>query len=111
MADRPAATVRIGEEDHVPLLNRAVELLQKAVDEAAKLANDHLAIGIGDQRKGIALFPNAGAHRGADQRGVHLDTRVAQGVLDNIEGDRIDVLLGEGRRIFLNDCSRHDSSP
>ncbi len=111
MADGAFAAVRVGEQDHVPLFDGAVEVADEAIDEAAELADDHLAIGVGDQRKGIALFADARRHGGAHQRRVHFDAGVAQGVLDDIEGDRIDLLRREGGVVGLDDLGGHRFSP
>ena len=111
VADRAFAAVRVGEQDHVPLLDSTVEVADEAIDEAAKLADDHLAIGVGDQRKGITLLADARRHGGAHQRCVHFDTGVTQRVLDDIEGDRIDLLRREGGVIGLDDLGGHRFSP
>jgi hypothetical protein len=37
--------------------------LQEAVDERAELADDHLAVEIGDQRSLVVLFTNSRRHR------------------------------------------------
>ena len=42
------AAVGIGQEDHVAVFQRAIKAAQKAVDEAAELADDHFAGVIGD---------------------------------------------------------------
>ena len=65
------------------------QLSRKAADEAAELADDHLARVIGNQRKGVALLANTGRHRSAHQRCIHFDAGIAQRVLDNVERDRI----------------------
>ena len=50
-----------------------------------------------------------GRHRGAEQHRVHLVAGVAQGVLDDVEGDRVDVDRPNGVVVGLDDawpCSR-----
>ena len=107
MADRPFAAVGIAEEDHVAFLDRPVEAFQEPADEAAELAHDHLAGGVGDQRKGVALLADARRHGGADQRRVHLDPRVAKRILDDVERHRIDHNRVERGGVALNDLGRH----
>ena len=107
MADRAADRIGIGQEDHVAVLERAVIAFKKATDEAAELADDHPAFMVGDQRKGIALFADAGRHGGAHERRVHLDPRIAQSVFDDVERDRIDRLLLERGGVALDDGCGH----
>ena len=107
MADGTGAGIGVGQEDHVPIFERAVPIIEEAADEAAELADDHLARVIGDQREGIALFADAGRHGGAHQRGVHFDAGVAQRVFDDVERDRINGLLFEGGVVGLNDGGGH----
>ena len=107
MADRAFTAVGVRQEDHVAFLDAAIPAAQEAVNEAAELANDHLARRVGDHREGIALFADTGRHRGAHQGGVHLDTGIAQRVLDDIKRDRIDGLGLKGARIGLNDTGGH----
>ena len=109
--NRARAGIGIGQEDHVPVLDRAVIADQEAVDEAAELANDHLAGGIGDQREGVALFADAGRHGGAHQRRVHFDAGIAQRVLDDVERHRVDRDLGEGGGVGFNDLGGHRLNP
>ena len=62
---------------------------------------------IGDQREFVVLLADAGRHRGAEQHRVHLDARVAQRVLDDVERDRVDrrpCLKGAG--VGLDDAWR-----
>ena len=77
MADGTFAAVRVGQQDHVAFLDRSVEAAQESVDKATELPNDHLARRIGDQGKGIALFADAGRHRGPHQRCIHFDPGIA----------------------------------
>ena len=60
MRNRPLDRIGIGEEDHVPIFQRALIAVEEATDEAAELADDHPSLMVGDQRKGIALFADAG---------------------------------------------------
>ena len=107
VADGAVAAVRIAEEDHIAFLDRAGIGAQEAVDEAAELADHHLAGAVCDQRKGIALFADARRHRGADQSGVHLDPGVAQGIFHDVEGDRIDLDLVERSFVGFNNLCGH----
>lgn len=111
MANRAVAAVRIGEEDHVALFNLVIIALQEAIDETAELANDHLAGPVGDQGKGVALFANAGRHGGTYERSVHLDPCIAQGILDDIQCDRVDIDRFEGRGIGFDNPCRHGRTP
>ena len=108
VADGALHRIGVGEEDHVPLLHRAVIAVEERVDVGAELPDHHAALGIADQGKGVALLADAGGHGGADQRGVHLHPRVAQRVFNDVEGDWIDRDLGKGRLVGLDDLSAHD---
>ena len=111
MRNRAFAAVGIAEEDHVAFFDRPVEPLQKPVDEAAELADDHLAGGVGDQRKGVALFADARRHCGPHQRRVHLNPRIAHRVLYDVERNGIDVDACEWRLVGLNDLRGHQATP
>ena len=91
VADRGAAGVRVGGEQDVALLDRAVEAVEEVGDGQAELADDHLPVGVGDQRELVVLLADARRQRGAEQHLVHLVAGVAQRVLDQVEGDRVDV--------------------
>ena len=51
---------------------------------------------VGDQRELVVLLADAGRQGGAEQHLVHLVAGVAQRVLDEVEGDRVDVDLRSG---------------
>ena len=103
--------IGVGEKDHVALFYGAIKTVEKRADIRTELADDHLAFAVGDQWKGIALFADAGRHRGAHQSRVHLDARVAQGVFDDFERYRVDWNRLERRVIGLNDSCGHSSFP
>ena len=107
MADRAADRIRIGQEDHVAFLERAGVTIEERPDVAAELAHNHPPQMIGDQREGIALLADARRHRGAHQRGVHLDPCVAQRVLDDVERDRVDLYPLERGLVRLDDLGQH----
>ena len=111
MADRPTDRIGIGQEDHVAVFQRAFIIVEEAADEAAELADNHLAGVIGDQREGIALFADTGRHGGAHKGGIHFNARVAQRVFHDVEGDRINGHLLERRGVGLNDRCRHGCVP
>jgi len=111
MADRAADRIGIGQEDHVAVLDRAFIAIEERADVAAELANDHAALMVGDQREGIALLANAGRHGGAHQRGVHLDPRVAQCVLDDFQRDGVDLDRVERLVVSLDDPCGHGRNP
>jgi hypothetical protein len=60
-------------------------------DGQSELADDHLPGRVADERELVVLLADARAHRGAEQHGVHLVPGVAEGVLDDVDGDRVDV--------------------
>ena len=91
VTDGAVAGVRIGREEHVALFDRPVVGGLEAVDEAAELADDHLAVDVGDHRELVVLFPDARRHGGAEQHRVHLEARIEHRVLDDIQGDRINL--------------------
>ena len=64
--------------------------------DSAELADDHLALGVGDQRELVVLLADPWRERGAEQHLVHLVARVAQRVLDQVERHRVDVDLLDG---------------
>ena len=107
MADRAGAGIGIVGEEDVAVLDRPVIAGDEAVQERAELADHHLAFLIGDQRKGVVLLADAGAHGGAEQHRVHFDARVAQRVLDDVERDRIDGHALERRRLGLDRSCWH----
>ena len=107
MADRAVAAIGVAEEDHVAFLDRTGIGAQEAVDKAAELTDNHFAGAVGDQREGVALFPDAGRHRGAHQSGVHFDAGVAQRIFHDVEGDRIDCDLVERRAVGFDNLCGH----
>ena len=111
MADRAVAGVGIVGEEDVAFLDLAVIALLEAPEEGAELADDHFALGVGDHRESVVLLPDAGRHRGAEQHGVHLRARVAHRVLDDVEGDGIDLDLLERRGVGLDQAGWHVRSP
>ena len=76
MTDGAVTGIGVIHEERVPLFYGAVIRLFKAVDEAAKLADHHFAIKVGNHRKCITLFPYSWRHSGAKQNGVHFPTCV-----------------------------------
>jgi hypothetical protein len=93
VADRGAAGVRVGGQQDVALADRTVEVVQEVRHRQAELADHHLAARVGDQRELVVLFADARGQRGAEQHLVHLVAGVAQRVLDDVQGDRVDVDL------------------
>ena len=99
VTDRGAAGVGVGGEQHVTLADVALEAGEEVGDGQPELPDHHLALGVGDQRELVVLLADTGRQRGAEQHLVHLVPRVAQPVLDEVEGDRVDVhLLDRGGR-------------
>jgi hypothetical protein len=91
--DRRRALVRVRREDHVARIDAAVPVAHHLVDVGAELADDHPPARVGDHRELVVLLADDRAHRRAEQHRVHLVPRVAQRVLDDVEGDRIDLLI------------------
>ena len=111
VADGAGAAVGIGGEEDVPLLDRAVILALEAVDEGAELADDHLAVGVGDHRELVVLLADSRRHGGAVEHGVHLVAGAAQRALDDVESDRIHLDRLEGRVVGLDDGDWHVAPP
>jgi hypothetical protein len=86
-----------------PLLDLALVGGEEAVDEAAELADDHAAGAVGDDRELVVLLADAGRHGRAEQHRVHLVAGVAQGVLDDVDGDRVDGDRVETAGVGLDD--------
>jgi hypothetical protein len=107
VADGAVHRVRVVGEEDVALLHRAVVALHEAPDERAELTDDHLAVEVGDHRELVVLLADAGRHRGAEQHGVHLVAGVAQGALDDVDGDGIDLHLLHRLLVALDDLGRH----
>ena len=96
--DRRRALVRVAREDHVARVDAPVPLGHHLRDVGAELADDHAALRVGDHRELVVLLADHRAHRAAEQHGVHLEARVAERVLDDVERDRIDLDVGDLRR-------------
>ena len=111
MADGAGAAVGIGGEENIPLLDGAVVLALEAVDEGAELADDHLAVGVGDHRELVVLLADSRRHGGAVEHGVHLVAGAAQRALDDVESDRVHVDRLERRVVGLDDGDWHVASP
>ena len=107
VADRAVDRVRVVGQEDVALLHGAVVTLQEAVDERAELADDHLAVEVGDQRELVVLLADAGRHGRAEQHRVHFETGVAQGALDDVDGDGIDLHLLHRLLVALDDLGGH----
>ena len=107
VADRAVDRVRVGGQEDVALLDRAVVALQEAPDERAELADDHLAVEVGDQRELVVLLADARRHGRAEQHRVHLVAGVAQGALDDVEGDGVDLHLLHRLLVALDDLGGH----
>ena len=78
VADRGAAGVRVGGEEHITFTDLTVEAVEEIGDGQAELADDHLAAGVGDQRELVVLLADAGGQCGAEQHLVHLVPGVAR---------------------------------
>ena len=89
--DRRGALERVGREDHVARVDAPVPVLHHLVDVGAELADDHAAARVGDHRELVVLLPDHGAHRRAEEHGVHLVAGALQRALDDVEGDRVDL--------------------
>src|SRR6185437_5233423 len=86
----------------------AVPVLHHLVDVGAELADDHAATGVGDHRELVVLLADDGAHRRAEEHGVHLVAGALQRALDDVERDRVDLEIGDlGDAEFFRDnhCS------
>ena len=106
--DRGRALERVRREDHVAGVDAPVPVLHHLVDVGAELAHDHAAARVGDHRELVVLLPDDGAHRRAEEHGVHLVARALERALDDVERDGVDLdpgrdlgdprLLGRDRR-------------
>jgi hypothetical protein len=75
---------------HVALGDGAVEAVEEVGHREPELADHHLPVRVADQRELVVLLADAGGQRGAEQHLVHLVAGVAQPVLDQVQGDRVD---------------------
>ena len=107
VADGAVARVRVVGEKDIAFFDVAVVVRHEAVDEGAELADHHLAVVVGDHREGVVLLADAGRHRGAEQHGVHLSTRIAQRVFDDVERDRVELDRLERGAVGLDDSGGH----
>ena len=80
----------VGEND-VAFLNLIVIGLEKWANERAELAYHHFAVSIGDHGKAVTLLSYAWRHGGAEQDRIHFLARIAQCILNDVDGDPIDV--------------------
>jgi len=64
-------------------------------DVGPELAHDHAALRVGEHRELVVLLADHRAHGGAEEHGVHLEARVAERVLDDVERDRVDLDVGD----------------
>ena len=101
--DRRRALVRVAGEDHVARVDAAIPVAHHLRDVGAELADHHPALRVGQHRELVVLLADHRAHGGAEEHRVHLEARVAERVLDDVERDRVDL---DGRD--LGDL--HDSS-
>ena len=111
VGDRGVAHIGIVGEDHVPLFDLAVVDLQEGADKRAELAHDHLALDVGDHREAVPLFANTRGHGGAEQYRIHFLPGVAQGVLDDIDGNAFHINRVQGLVIGLQYLCWHCCSP
>ena len=107
VADRAVHRIRIRRQEDVALFHRAFVTLHEAPDERAELADDHLAFQVSDHRKLVVLLADARRHRGAEQHRVHLIAGIAQGTLDDVDGDRVDLDLLHALLVALDNCCGH----
>ena len=111
MTDGAGHRVRIGQQDHVAVFHRAVVAVEKRADVGTELAHDHSALGVGDQRKCVALFADARRHGGPHQSRIHLHSSIAQRVFNDVERDRIDGDRLERLRIGFNEAGHVNDTP
>ena len=96
--DRAGAEVGVVLDDDVAraqlLAGEVVE--QRRAEIPAELADDHPALRVRDQRKGVVLLADDRRHRGPEDDRVHFPANALQCVLDEVDGDGIDraVVLG-----------------
>ena len=88
--DRPLAEVRVVQEDHVALEDLAAEAVDHLGDVRPELADDHLAAGVADHRELVVLNADRGRHGRPPDDLVHLEARVQERVLDQVEGGDLD---------------------
>ena len=89
--DGALAGIGIVPDEDVALVEVALELLNDCRDVGAELADDHAAAGVADHRELVVLLADDRRERDADHDAVHLGARVLQRVLDDVQGDRIDL--------------------
>ena len=99
MANGAAAGVGIGGKKDVSLFDGFIEVVDKAGYRRAELPGHEATKSIGDNRESIALFANDRRHSRAEQERVHLRSSVDQTVLNQVEGDPIDLHSRKRRRV------------
>ncbi len=109
--DGRIAHVRVVRQDDVAFLDLAVIRLHERADERAELADDHLALRVGDHREAVALLADTRRHRGPEQHRVHFDPGVLQGVLDDVRRDALDLDLLQRSVVGFDDSGWHGSAP
>src|SRR5215203_6759728 len=106
MGGAPLHHVRVVNRDHVPvleLLDVVWRVLQHSIYGAPELAHHHPALAVGNERELVGLLTDDGAYGRSDQHPVHLVADVTEGVLDDVEGDLVYVVLAdEVRRFFVD---------
>ena len=91
MANRAITGVGVSREEQIPLFDAAIVGFFKTMNEASKLAHDHLAFEIRNHREHIVLFPNTRRHGRAKNNSVHFVTRVHHRVFNDIQSNGINV--------------------
>ena len=90
MADGAGTSVRVVLQNDVAWLELKVLLFEHIGNVGAELPDDHAALGVADHGEFVVLLADDGRHRRTEQHGIHFMTRVAQCVLDQVEGDDIE---------------------
>ena len=103
------AHVRIVGEDDVALLEFIVVDRHERPDEGPELADDHLAVAVGNHREAVALLADTRRHGGAKQHRVHLHPGILQRVLDQVDGNAVHLDLLQRRVIGLDNTYGHEA--
>ena len=90
--NRAFACVGIVPDENVAFVYIPFELLDDGWNIGAELPDDHLAAFVAYHREFVVLLANNRRQRDADDDPVHLEACVLQGILDDVERDRINLV-------------------
>src|SRR5919112_5321259 len=76
-------------------------VFENGIHGAPELAHDHAALAVRYEGELVGLLADNGAYGGGDEHPVHLMADVLEGVLDDVEGNVVYVVLPDEIRLGL----------